>query len=142
MYIQSTLTPYKILPHEGIQYSVCREYDHISRHKGLRQIIHQPQNIYDRMITLETPNSFAETNLSFRYHDVLPKEENRLDVVAYEYLGSASYGWVIAYYNGIDDGYTLRPGQRIRIPDNVTSLMKSGEVLQSVTALQLNLGSE
>lgn len=142
MYIQSTLTPYKILPHEGIQYSVCREYDHISRHKGLRQIIHQPQNIDDRMITLETPNSFAETNLSFRYHDVLPKEENRLDVVAYEYLGSASYGWVIAYYNGIDDGYTLRPGQRIRIPDNVTSLMKSGEVLQSVTALQLNLGSE
>lgn len=94
------------------------------------------------MVVLETVNPFTNVNISFRYHEVLANEENRLDLLAHEYLGSAEYGWVIAYFNDITDGYTVRPGQRIKIPKDITSLMNTGEILQSVTALQLNLGSE
>lgn len=141
MFILNTLSPYKVLDRKGIQYTVCRDYDHISRHRGLRQVVHQPEEV-DRYIALETPNPVTESNVSFTFHEVLPKEENRLDVIAYNYLGSASYSWTIAYYNYITDGYTVRPGQVIRIPKDITSLMTTGNLLQSVPATQLNLGSE
>lgn len=142
MFILNTLSPYKDLDRAGgIQYTVCRDYDHISRHRGLRQVIHRPEGV-DRYIALETPNPVTEYNVNFAFHEVLPKEENRLDVIAYNYLGSASYSWVISYYNNIADGYTVRPGQVIRIPKDVTSLMTTGNLLQSVPATQLNLGSE
>ena len=141
MFILNTLSPYKKLPYNGIQYSVCRDYNHISRHRGLRQVIHEP-NTSDRYIALEVPNPIVENELEFVYHNVVPNEENRLDVIAYNYLGSSSYAWTIAYYNNIEDGYTVRPGQKIKIPKDITSLMKTGNILQSVPALQLNLGSE
>ena len=141
MFILNTLSPYKKLPRLGIQYSVCREYDHISRHRGLRQVVHGPNSV-DRYMALEVPNPIEESNVSFVYHEVTPSEENRVDVIAYNYLGNASYGWVICYYNNIEDGYTVRPGQKLRIPKSITDLMTTGNLLQSVTALQLNLGSE
>lgn len=141
MFILNTLSPYKVLPRTGIQYSVCRDYDHICRHRNLRQVVHGP-DASDRFMALETPNPVVENNLSFVYHEVTPDEENRLDVIAYNYLGSASYSWTIAYFNAIQDGYTVRPGQVVRIPSNITSLMTTGNIMQSVTALQLNLGSE
>lgn len=141
MFILNTLAPYKKLPRLGIQYSVCRDYDHISRHRGLRQVVHGPDSV-DRYMALEVPNPIEESGVNFVYHEVTPNEENRLDVIANNYLGSASYSWAIAYYNSIEDGYTARPGQKLRIPDSITSLMTTGNLLQSVTALQLNLGSE
>ena len=141
MFILNTLSPYKVLPRNGIQYTVCREYNRISAHRGLRQVIHEPEQP-DRFIALETVNPITETGIAFVYHEVLPSEENRIDVVAYNYLGSASYGWVISYYNNIEDGFTIRPGQVLRIPDSITSLMTTGNILQSVPAVQLNLGSE
>lgn len=141
MFILNTLAPYKKLPRPGIQYSVCRDYDHISRYRGLRQVVHGPDSV-DRYMALEVPNSIEESGVNFVYHEVTPSEENRLDVIANNYLGSASYSWAIAYYNSIEDGYTARPGQKLRIPDSITSLMTTGNLLQSVTALQLNLGSE
>ena len=141
MFILNTLAPYKKLPRTGIQYSVCREYDHISRHRGLRQVVHGPDSV-GRYMALEVPNPIEGSEVNFVYHEVTPSEENRLDVIANNYLGSASYSWAIAYYNNIEDGYTARPGQKLRIPDSITSLMTTGNLLQSVTALQLNLGSE
>lgn len=141
MYIQNTMKPYKVLPHDGIQYSVCRNFDHISRYRNLRQVIQAPEESF-RSIDLETPNPIEENNLSFYHHEVSPDEENRLDLISYRYLGSASYNWAIAYFNDIDDGFTVRSGQKIRIPKNITDLMQVGEILQSIPALQLNLGSE
>ena len=141
MFILNTLAPYKKLPRLGIQYSVCRDYDHISRHRGLRQVVHGPDSV-DRYMALEVPNPIEESGVNFVYHEVTSSEENRLDVIANNYLGSASYSWAIAYYNNIEDGYTARPGQKLRIPGSITSLMTTGNLLQSVTALQLNLGSE
>lgn len=140
MKVYNTLTPYSVIDYKGIQYTTCRDYDHISRYKGLRQVIHNPDS-FDRFITLETPNSFKSTT-DVIFYDVPDTEENRLDIIANRFLGSASYSWIIAYFNEIEDGFTVREGQRLRIPKNVSSLFNKGEILSSVSALQLNLGTE
>ena len=54
----------------------------------------------------------------------------------------ATYGWVIAYFNSIEDGYTVREGQRLVLPGSVTALLSKGEILAPITALKLNLGEE
>lgn len=135
-----TLQPYGVVEHTGIEYTVCRDFNHISRYKGLRQIVHNPHEP-DRFITLETPNPLI-TNARFRYYDVPATEENRLDLIAYKFFGSAQYSWVISYFNGIDDGFTVVEGQRLKILDNFTDLFSKGELLASIPALQLNLGTE
>lgn len=140
MKVQNTLTPYKELEHEGIQYCTCRDYNHISRHRGLRQLVHGPESA-NRFVSLETGNPFT-TNTEVIYHDVKSYEENRLDIIAYNYLGSATYSWVIAYFNEIEDGFTIREGQRLAIPKSISSLFSKGEILAPVSALALNLGEE
>lgn len=141
MKIQDTLTPYKSVEHTGIEYGVCREFNHISRCKGLRQLVHNPSDEDARFVALETPNPFT-TSTAVVFYDVPAHEENRLDVIAHRYLGSASYAWVLAYFNGIEDGFTVREGQRLQIPATFSSLFNEGEVLAAIPPLQLNLGSE
>lgn len=140
MYIQNTLVPYCEVEHKGIQYTTCREYSHISRYACLRQVVHNP-GYSGRFIALETPNSFS-SNVDVVYHDVKAHEENRLDLIAYQYLGTAQYAWVIALFNNVQDGYTIHEGQRLAIPTNISSLFGKGEILAPVSALKLNLGSE
>ena len=131
--------PYDELDHEGIIYSVCRDFNHISRYRNLRQVVHQPGP--DRYVTLETVNPFV-TNTEIKYHEVTSTEVDRLDLIAESELGSATYGWVIAYFNSIEDGYTVREGQRLVIPNSVTALLSTGEILAPITALKLTLGEE
>lgn len=133
--------PYQEIPYEGIQYTNCRDFGHISRYKGLRQVVHNPDNTDERYMALETVNPFT-TNSDVDYYEVPSRYENRLDIIAYEELGSASYAWVIAYFNNIEDGFSVHEGQLIKIPKNISSLFNSGEILQTVPALGLNLGSE
>lgn len=133
--------PYQEIPYEGIQYTNCRDYGHISRYKGLRQVVHNPDNTDERYMALETVNPFT-TNADVDYYEVPSRYENRLDIIAYEELGSASYAWVIAYFNNIEDGFSVHEGQLIKIPKNISWLFNSGEILQTVPALGLNLGSE
>lgn len=140
MEFYNTLVPYKTLDYKGIQYASCRDFNHISRYRGLRQVIHSP-NEPDRLVTLETPNPFT-TNTDVNYYEVSADTENRLDVIAYRFLGSAQYAWVIAYFNGIEDGFTCREGQRLAIPKSISSLFSTGEILQAIPASTLNLGSE
>ncbi len=137
----NTLEPYDTVPHDGIQYGVCRDYNHICRYRRLRQVVNNPQSTEDRFITLETPNPFV-TNTEVTYYEVPTSEENRLDIIAYKTLGSAQYAWVIAYFNGIQDGYTAKPGQRLMIPNDITQLFSKGECLASVSPITLNLGTE
>lgn len=134
-------TPYKILDHAGIEYTVCHDFDHISRYKGLRQVIHSPTALDERFIALETCNPF-QTHTEISYYTVPSYEENRLDVIAYKFLGDSSYSWVLAYFNNIEDGFTVKQGQTLKVPANFTALFNTGEVLQSVSPLALNLGSE
>lgn len=135
-----TLRPYAEIPYEGISYGHCRDFDHISRYKGLRQVTHNAENA-DRFIALENPNPFT-TNTEVDYYEVSANEENRLDIISYNTLGSAQYAWVLAYFNNIEDGFTVREGQRLLIPKNITSLFNKGELLASVSPLTLNLGDE
>lgn len=141
MKFYNTLEPYQIIEHEGIQYGVCRDFNHICRYRRLRQVINNPQNPENRFIALETPNPF-ETHIEVNYYEVLQSESNRLDLIAYKLLGSAQYAWIIAYVNGIQDGFTARPGQKLIIPKNITQLFDKGECLASVSPLTLNLGTE
>lgn len=140
IYARDLTQPYRELEHRGIAYSVCREFNHISRYRTLRQVIHNPNDL-DRFVTLETPNAFT-THTEVIYHDVTVNEENRLDLIAQKYLGSPTYGWVIAYFNSIEDGYTVYEGQKLVIPTSITALFNSGEILEPKTALVLNLGEE
>lgn len=138
----NTLIPYRTIPYYGIQYSVCRDYNHISRYRGLRQIIHNPNNTDDRFVALETPNPFVTHNQNVKYYEVHPTEENRLDLIANKFYGNPNYGWIISYFNGIPDGYTVHSGQKLMIPNAVTDLFSKGEILQSVSPTALNLGTE
>ena len=140
IYERDLTTPYDEIEHRGIAYSTCKEFDHISRYRCLRQVVHNPNDL-DRYVTLETPNPFT-SHTDVIYHDVTVDEENRLDIIAERYLGSPTYGWVIAYFNGIEDGYTVLEGQKLTIPRNITALFANGEILEPRTALVLNLGEE
>lgn len=140
MKILNTLTPYKVLEHEGIQYGVCRDFNHISRYRGLRQVVHCPYTS-DRFVALETVNPFT-TNTKVNFYDVPAEEENRLDIIAYKTLGDANYAWVIAYFNKISDGFTVAEGTQLMIPESVTSLFNRGEILAPISPTSLNLGEE
>ena len=136
----NTFHPYREVEHTGIDYTVCRQFNHISRYRGLRQVVHDPSS-FDRFITLETQNTF-QTNAEFDYYEVPRVYVNRLDLLSLKFYGSAQYGWVIAYLNEIQDGFTVKEGQRIRYLKNFTDLFNNGELLASIPAMQLNLGSE
>lgn len=133
--------PYKEAEYTGIAYSTCRDFEHISRYRNLRQVVHDP-NSSDRFVTLETNNPVTTNKLKVIYHVVTLSEENRLDLIANKYLGAPTYSWVISYFNSIEDGYTVREGQTLIIPKDVTALFATGEILAPITALQLNLGEE
>lgn len=141
MRLYDTLGHYDLLDHVPIQYTVCRDYPHLCRHRGLRQVVHDPQDEENRFIALETPNPF-ETHAEVTYYEVPLVHENRLDLIAEKLLGSSQYRWVIAYFNGISDGYTVKEGQVIRCPRNISILFNRGEVLSPISPLQLNLGTE
>lgn len=136
-----TLIPYKVIPYDGIDYTVCRDFDHISRYKGLRQVVHNPTDTAERFITLETVNALT-SNASYRYYTVPTSEENRLDLIAYKFYGSPNYSWVISYMNNIEDGFTVYEGQKIKILDSFSDLFAQGEILASIPPMSLNLGSE
>lgn len=136
-----TLTPYKKVTRKGIQYTVCCDYPHVSRYRSLRQVIFHPDDA-DRFIALETSNAIVSNKLSIKYHTVTAIEENRLDLIANAELGSPTYAWAIAYFNGVMDGYTVHEGQRLVVPANITALFGSGELLAPVSPSVLNLGSE
>ena len=135
-----TWTPYNEIERDDIQYTYCHDYNHISRYKGLRQVIHEGLSP-DRYIALETANAF-ETELKVSYYTVPANLENRLDIIARDKLGSATYAWVIAYFNDIEDGFTVAEGTVLAIPRNISLLFNEGEVLAQVPVTQLNLGSE
>lgn len=138
-----TLIPYHEVEYSGIQYSNCVEYSHISRYRNLRRVIHNASEIPDRFVSLETPNPI-HSNMEVVYYTVRASEDDRLDLIAYKYLGSAEYSWILAYINGIDDGFTVKEGQKLKIPASrsVISMLNVGEMLEPINVLNLNLGAE
>ena len=140
MQFLDTSTPYKTVERDPIQYTYCVDFDHVSRYRCLRQVIHEGLSD-DRYIALETTNPFI-SSAKARYYTVPYHLENRLDLIAQEQLGSATYAWVIAYFNNIQDGYTVLEGTQLAIPESIATLFENGEILQSITATKLHLGTE
>lgn len=140
MKFQETFTEYAEVERDPIQYTYCNDFKHISRYKCLRQVIHQGLSP-DRYIALETTNPFG-TNANMSTYVVPANRQNRLDLIANDLLGSATYAWIIAYINKIEDGFTVLEGQELLIPSSITQFFEKGELLASVTATKLNLGSE
>lgn len=140
MRVYNTLVPYDEIERDDIQYTYCHQYNHISRYKGLRQVIHQGLSP-ERYIALETSNSTSSLADSY-YYTVPSRCTNRLDIIAKEQLGSASYAWVLAYLNNIVDGFTVAEGTILRIPNNISLLFNEGEILAPVKITSLNLSSE
>lgn len=137
----NTLIPYSKVKHLGIAYGPCTDFDHISRYKGLRQVTHNPTEQDIRFIAPETPNPFGSL-ADVQYYTVTAVNENRLDLIAENFLGAATYAWVIAYFNNIEDGFTCLEGQRLAIPMGISPLFNRGEILAAISALQLQLGYE
>lgn len=135
-----TNIPYKEVERQPIQYSYCVDFNHISRYKSLRQVIHEGQTS-DRFVSLETTNPLI-SNCATKSYVVPAQYQNRLDLIAQEHLGSATYAWIIAYINRIADGFTVLEGTTLKIPYSVTSLFDKGELLAPISATSLNLGSE
>ena len=104
-------------------------------------MVHDPSSEENRLVTLETPNPF-ESNAEVIYYEVPLVEENRLDLIALKLLGSSQYGWILAYFNKIEDGFTCREGQVLMCPRNISVLFNKGEILSPINPLQLNLGTE
>lgn len=140
MKFNDTWNTYDEVERDPIQYTYCVDYDHISRYRGLRQVIHQGLS-EDRFVALETVNTIPE-GVDVRYYTVPNRLENRLDIIAQEELGSATYAWIIAYFNKIQDGYTVIEGTKLALPVSISALFQKGQLLASITASKLNLGSE
>lgn len=135
-----TWRPYRKVERDPIQYTYCVDFDHLSRYRTLRQVIHEGKKP-SRYVGLETTNAFnseAHMNTYIVPHNL----ENRLDLIARDQLGSAEYAWVIAYINKIADGFTVLEGTQLRIPDSITALFDKGEILSTVDVTKINLGSE
>ena len=139
--LHDTTKSYKKIDYKGIEYTVCKDFDHISRYKKLRQIIHYLEN-NDRYITLELQNSYNYNNLDIEYYLVTADKENRVDLISYEFFGTTTYSWILAYINEIQDGYTVFEGQVLMIPKVLSDLFTSGSVLSAVSPTSLNLGTE
>lgn len=140
MKVHDTYYPYRTIERDPIQYSYCVDYGHLSRYRALRQIIHQGLS-EDRFVALETVNPFGTASDMKSY--VVPSHlENRLDIIAQQQLGSATYAWIIAYVNRIADGFTVLEGTRLQIPTSITGLFNKDELLAPIDATKLNLGSE
>ena len=140
MQFLDTTKQYKELERDPIQYTYCASFNHISRYKSLRQVIHEGKS-NGRFVALETSNAF-NTNCKTKMYIVPSNRENRLDLIAKEQLGSATYSWVIAYFNNISDGFTVLEGTTLKIPQSLTDLFNNGEILSSIAVNHLNLGSE
>lgn len=135
-----TWKPYKQIKRDPIQYTYCVDYNHLCRYMTLRQVIHQGKHT-SRYISLETTNAF-KTNSAMKVYTVPAHLENRLDLIAEDQLGSAKYAWVIAYVNRIPDGFTVLEGTQLQIPVSISQLLETGEIMGTIDATHLNLGSE
>lgn len=139
--LHDTTTSYAEVDYHGIEYTVCKEFPHISRYKRLRQVIHYLEGTA-RFKTLELQNSYDYDNLDIEYYEVSVATENRLDLISYKYFGTTSYSWIIAYINGIHDGFTVSEGQILMIPTKLSDLFTAGCVLSAISPTSLNLGTE
>ena len=139
--LHDTTCAYKEVDYHGIEYTMCKDYEHISRYRRLRQVIHYLEGT-DRFMTLETQNKYSYSGVTYEYYTVTVDRENRLDLISYDYYNTISYAWLIAYVNGISDGYTVYEGRTLIIPTSITDLFGNNRILSPIPVSTLSLGTE
>ena len=90
----------------------------ISRYNNFR-VVKETSNSMGR---LETFPSISRNELSTIPHTVIKfKETDRLDHLAQDFLGDASYWWAICLMNNLENpfSYRLLPGFLLKIPNNI-----------------------
>lgn len=102
-----------------------RLYPNESRYTNIRRLQDEDtKNIYDE----NWVQKFIDESSDDVYFVVTQREENRLDIIANDYYGTARYWWVIALANSIIDPFILDIGTKLRIPP-LLSLYNTGGVL-------------
>lgn len=111
-----------------LEYDNPRTYVGLSRYRIYRQIIAP----YTHVRYLESYNQteIIETEAD-RYITVNIKNENRLDMIAFEAYKSSTYWWVVALANNIIDPFNVPVGTVLRIPP-MSSLYTSRGVVMDV----------
>ena len=112
--------------YETMEYLPSVIYKNASRYKNLRTL----KDSENGRIHHESPvqQAISISNSDDEYVTITNETENRLDLVAYKYYGSARYWWIIALANYIIDPFDIPVGSVLRVPP-LLSLYKSGGVL-------------
>jgi hypothetical protein len=96
----------------NLVYLAPRNYNHSSRYRIYKQIADTQNNT----VYLESINPVELSSSGEIFHSVEDSEENRLDIIAKKYYGSASMYWVIAMANNIIDPMSVFKGTILKIP--------------------------
>ena len=94
----------------------------ISRYKNFSRV-RSSQIDYFRLETFP-PISAADLQ-NIPHTTIIFKETDRLDLLAEEFMGSATYWWVICLMNNLVSpfSYNLLPGTTLKIPHEVNSII-------------------
>ncbi len=49
---------------------------------------------------------------------------DRMDKLAFRYLGDDQYGWMICFVNSINDPFSVKPGDTLQIPANADVILE------------------
>jgi len=111
---------------EPVKYLSPVNYSNVSRYKNVRTIRDdETSKIHHESWKVQ---GIPLSNDDDSYFTVTLETENRLDLIAYNYYGSARYWWIVALANNIIDPFDVPVGKRLRIPPMLT-LYKVGGVL-------------
>ena len=102
--------------------NVIRKYkdntskDKTSRYRNHWRVLDNEGDLYQ-----ESYNELTITsNSADKIHEVKAGEENRLDLISYNYYGSPLLWWVIAEASDITNPFNVPIGTLLRIPANKT----------------------
>lgn len=108
-----------------LEYLEPRLYKNANRYQGLRRI---QVNDTDKVIHETWVQKFIDQTSQDSFVTITIENENRLDIISYEYYETPRFWWVIALANNIIDPFDIPVGTTLRIPI-IVSLYNEGGVL-------------
>jgi len=73
----------------------------------------------------ETSNFPSQDKLdAIATYSVVANKFDRLDNLAFKYLGAGEYWWVIALINNLEWAFTFEEGQILKIPINIEDVLR------------------
>lgn len=87
-----------------------------SRYRKLNRLLDNDSNLYvETSEAVKVPKSSTDS-----FHIVTKKDENRLDLISWQYYGNTLLWWVIAEASDIIDPFDVPRDTVLRIPDKST----------------------